>query len=279
MSRLFKATVKDNSQLIKNHYLLTLQPLEKIKKPAPGNFFMISVDDGLDPLLKRPFSIYRSAAGEIQIIYRVVGKGTTILSNRKAGDTLEVIGPLGNKFPLKKTQKNIILIAGGLGIAPILSLAEAATPPAPSLVKGGINRTQVKGKAKETKPLLFYGARTKKEVICMDELKAIGIDPVISTDDGTLGKKGNIVNVLKRFITHHASNITDYSFYACGPEPMLKALYPLAEKYNLNMHVALEQNMACGLGTCLGCVVNTIKGYKRICKEGPVFPIKEIVWK
>lgn len=239
---------------------------------------MLSVDDGLDPLLKRPFSIYRSAAGEIQIIYRVVGKGTTILSNRKAGDTLEVIGPLGNKFPLKKNQDNIILIAGGLGIAPILSLAESVIPPAPSLVKAGVKRSRLKDKTDKMMPHLFYGARTKKEIICMDELKAIGINPVISTDDGTFGKKGNIVNVLKKFIARNSSNISNYSFYACGPEPMLKALSPLAEKYKLNMHVALEQNMACGLGTCLGCVVKTTKGYKRICKEGPVFPIEEIVW-
>ncbi len=256
MSRLFKAAVTDNRQLIKNHYLLILQPLEKIKKPRPGNFFMLSVNNGLDPLLKRPFSIYRSAAGKLQIIYRVVGKGTDILSKRKTGDKLEVIGPLGNNFPIKKTEQNVILIAGGLGIAPIFSLAETVTPP----------------------PLLFYGARTKKEVLCTDELKKIGIDPIISTNDGTLGKKGNIVNVLKKFITNNSSQITRYSFYACGPEPMLKALSPLSEKYKLNMHVALEQNMACGLGTCLGCVVKTKTGYKRVCKEGPVFPIGEILW-
>jgi dihydroorotate dehydrogenase electron transfer subunit len=265
LSRLFKAAVTDNRQLIKNHYLLTLQPLKKIKKPRPGNFFMLSVDNGLDPLLKRPFSIYRSASGELQFIYRIVGKGTNILSKRKAGDALEVIGPLGNNFPVKKTQKNVVLIAGGLGIAPIFSLAETVAPPPPK-------------KRKDTSPLLFYGARTKKEVLCTDELKRTGIDPIISTDDGTIGKKGNIVNVLKKFIAHNSSHITRYSFYACGPEPMLKALSPLAEKYKLNIHVALEQNMACGLGTCLGCVVKTRTGYKRVCKEGPVFPIEEIVW-
>jgi dihydroorotate dehydrogenase electron transfer subunit len=261
LSRLFKAAIKDNKQLIKNHYLLTLKPLDKIKKPRPGNFFMLSVNNGLDPLLKRPFSIYRSASGELQFIYRVVGKGTDILSKRKAGDKLEVIGPLGNNFPVKKTQKNIILIAGGLGIAPIFSLAESITPTRPP-----------------TSPLLFYGARTKREFLCMDELKSTGMDIITSTDDGTMGKKGNIVNVLKKFITRNSSHITHYSFYACGPEPMMKALSPLAEKYKLNMHVALEQNMACGLGTCLGCVVKTRTGYKRVCKEGPVFPIEEIIW-
>ena len=222
---------------------------------------MLSVDDGLDPLLKRPFSIYNAANDELQFMYRVVGKGTDILSKRTAGDSLEILGPLGNRFPVKKTQKNIILIAGGLGIAPVLSLASS------------INTTKLKSKL-----LLSYGARTKKEVLCMDGLSAMGIDPFISTDDGTLGKKGNIVTQCKRFISAHSSHISDYSFYASGPEPMLKALSPLAAKYKLDMHVALEQNMACGLGTCLGCVVKTATGYKRVCKEGPVFPIEEIIW-
>ncbi|MCK4998672.1 MAG: hypothetical protein KAS23_04025, partial [Anaerohalosphaera sp.] len=99
MSKLFRATVTENKRVIKNHYLLTLRPLKRIKKSRPGNFFMISVESGLDPLLKRPFSVHRSTDRDFQILYRVVGKGTTILSNRKPGDALDVIGPLGNTFP------------------------------------------------------------------------------------------------------------------------------------------------------------------------------------
>ena len=124
MSRLFKASVSENKELIKNHYLLTLNPLKKIKKPEPGQFFMLSVDKGLDPLLKRPLSIHRLTGGNLQFLYRVVGSGTNILSEKKTGDILELIGPLGKGFPFKKTQKNIILVAGGLGIAPIFALAE-----------------------------------------------------------------------------------------------------------------------------------------------------------
>ena len=265
MSRLFKASVSENKELIKNHFLLTLHPLKKIKKPEPGQFFMLSVDKGLDPLLKRPLSIHRLTGGNLQFLYRVVGTGTNILSEKKTGDILELIGPLGKGFPFKKTQKNIILVAGGLGIAPLIALAESLIPPHPPLQKGGRSL------------LLFYGARTRKEVLCIDELKSIGIEPVISTDNGTLGEKGNIVSVLKKYLIRHSLPVNSYILYACGPEPMLKSLSSLAIKHKLRGYIALEQHMACGLGTCLGCVVNTVDGYKRVCKEGPVFPIEEIV--
>jgi dihydroorotate dehydrogenase electron transfer subunit len=257
LNRLFKASIIENRQIKNNHYLLTLHPLKKIKQPEPGNFFMLSVDVSLDPLLKRPFSIHRWLGCDFQVLYRVVGKGTGILSKRRPGDILDAVGPLGNEFPLTKTHDKIILIAGGLGIAPIFSLAE---------------------KLKRENPLLFYGARTKEEALCIDELKSLGIKPVISTDDGSSGEKGNIVTTLMKYLTSHSSLIIGHCFYACGPGPMLKALCSLAIKYGIKGYIALEQNMACGLGTCLGCVVNTVDGYKRVCKEGPVFSIENVVW-
>ncbi len=257
MSRLFKASIIENIQLVKNHYLITLHPLEKIKKPKPGNFFMVAVDHNLYPLLRRPISIHRWLNGDFQLLYRVAGKGTSILSRKKPGDILEILGPLGNGFPLKINSAHIILVAGGLGVAPMFALAELL---------------------KKRNPALYYGARTKKELLRIDEINALGLDPIIATDDGSSGEKGNIVNVLKRHIARHLSSISDNMLFACGPEPMLKALSLLAEKHGLRGYMALEQHMACGLGTCLGCVVKTTKGYRRVCKEGPVFPIEEIVW-
>jgi dihydroorotate dehydrogenase electron transfer subunit len=269
LSKLFRASVKENKRLLDDHYLLTLHPLKKIRTPKSGNFFMLSVDKGLDPLLKRPFSVHRIIGNDFQILYRVVGKGTDILSGKKSGGLLEVIGPLGNGFPVSKAANNIILVAGGLGIAPIFALAESLIPPTLSFKKRG---------GKDFKPLFFYGAKTKREVICKDELKSLGFNPIISTDDGTFGKKGNIINVLENFLSRKRLPVARYVLYACGPEPMLKSLSNLAKKFKLSGYIALEQNMACGLGTCLGCVVNTMDGYKRVCKEGPVFPIEEIVW-
>ncbi len=216
---------------------------------------MVSVDHGLDPLLKRPFSVHRLSGKDFQILYRIVGKGTAILSERKEGDILDIVGPLGNGFPPPGARDRIILVAGGLGIAPIFALAE---------------------RLKDKKPLLFYGARTKKELLCTDEFRSLGIDRVISTDDGSSGRKGFITDTLRKFLIQKQK--AHYCLYACGPEPMLASLSALAGELNQRGYVALEQNMACGIGTCLGCVVHTKGGYKRICKEGPVFRIGEIVW-
>ena len=257
MSRLFQASVKENKQLAKNHYLLTLRPLIKIAKPKPGQFFMLSADNSLDPLLKRPFSLFRRLDKDIQILYRVVGKLTNILKDKKPDDILEIIGPLGNGFPVIKGKARPILIGGGIGSAPLFSLAETI---------------------KHKKPIFFIGAKTKKEILYTYALKSIGINPIISTDDGTLGQKGFVTDMLKVFLTHHSSPITDYCIYACGPRLMLKELTLLSEKFNLKGYIALEENMACGVGACLSCVVNTKNGFKRVCKEGPVFPIEEIIW-
>ncbi len=231
---------------------------------------MVSVDSSLDPLLKRPLSIHRWLGGDIQLLYRVIGKGTKILSMKKRGHALDIIGPLGNGFPTGRKKGTIILVAGGLGIAPIFALADSL-----------VNAKKTKAPSPEGRAqnvLLFYGARTKEEVLCAGELASIGIDPVLSTDDGSSGKKGTIVRVLERYVSRPAVNVTDLLLFACGPEPMLHALSRVAKKHSLRGYVALEEKMACGLGTCLGCVVMTTKGYKRVCKEGPVFPIEDIVW-
>ncbi len=271
MSRLFKTSIKENRQLIKNYYLLTIHPFKKIVKPKPGQFFMLSVDKGLDPLLKRPFSLYRWLGSDFQILYRVVGKATSILKDKKPGDVLEIMGPLGNAFPGIKSKIKMILVAGGLGVAPLFALSEMAA---------------------NKKPLFFLGARTKEEVLCIKELQSLGLDPIVSTDDGSFGQKGLITDVLKEFLTHHGSTeqfdpegfakvsplITHHYLYACGPRPMLKELSLLAKDYKLKGYVSLEENMACGIGACMGCVINTRDGFKRVCKEGPVFPIEDIVW-
>ncbi|GAB4540037.1 MAG: dihydroorotate dehydrogenase electron transfer subunit [Thermodesulfovibrionia bacterium] len=200
MSRIFTALIKENRNIKSNHYLLTLHPLKRIIKPQPGQFFMVSVGNTLDPLLKRPFSLYRWLDGDFQILYRVVGKGTEMLSKRMAGEGIDVIGPLGNGFPLRHPKGGIILIAGGLGIAPIFALAEAISK------KG---------------PLLFYGAKTGGDLLNLHELKGMCAKVIISTDDGSHGYKGMITEQLRGFLSNHESSITDYLLYACGPLAML----------------------------------------------------------
>lgn len=218
---------------------------------------MLSVEICLDPLLKRPFSIHRWLGHDFQVLYRVVGKATALLKMKKTGDSLEIMGPLGNGFPPAEDKPKKILVAGGLGIAALFSLAESI-----------IN----------CNPVLFLGARNKKELLCMNVLRSIGIKPVVTTDDGSLGSKGMITAKVEEYLDRHSSQINDHCIYACGPKPMLKRLSVLLKRLGLQGYFALEENMACGLGACLGCVVNTSEGFKRVCKEGPVFSVEDIVW-
>jgi dihydroorotate dehydrogenase electron transfer subunit len=239
LSKLFKAAVKANEKLTENHFLITLHPLEKIKKPKPGQFFMLSVDSGLDPLLKRPFSVHRWLGTNFQLLYRTVGKATVMLKGKSPGSILEIMGPLGNGFPKPERKTKKVLIAGGQ---------------------------------------VFIGARNKREALCIDKLKSIGINPLISTDDGSIGTKGLILDLVSEFLAQNTSRISDICLYSCGPKPMLKELTTLVSKFTIKGYFALEENMACGLGACLSCVVNTRSGFKRVCVDGPVFPASEIVW-
>ncbi len=241
--------------MAKDHFLLTARPLDAIQAPNPGQFFMLSVDSRLDPLLKRPFSLHRFISGDLQFLYRVVGKATTILKAKKIGDTMEFIGPLGNGFPLDEREGvKPILVAGGMGIAPLVALVE---------------------KFAKRQPVFFYGARRAEEVLCLDELNSIGIAPVISTDDGTSGQRGVVTDLVEEFLSHQSSSA---AIYSCGPKPMLMALSGIAKKYKIRAYMALEESMACGVGACLGCVIKTVDGYKRVCKEGPVFSSDDIMW-
>lgn len=257
MSKLFQISVKENRQAAKDHFLLTARPLDTIPAPNPGQFFMLSVDSRLDPLLKRPFSLHRFVSGDLQFLYRVVGKATSIMKEKKTGDIMELIGPLGNGFPLNQAGKvKPLLVAGGMGIAPLVALAE---------------------KVVKQEPFFFYGARSADELLCLDELNSVGIAPVVSTDDGTAGRKGFVTELVDEFLTkRHSSDL--YSIYACGPKPMLAVLAGIAKKHKVKAYMALEESMACGVGACLGCVIKTVDGYKRVCKEGPVFSSEDIIW-
>lgn len=257
MSKYIRAKIAENTPVNKDHNLLALSPDDIPQHPLPGQFYMIGTDFSYDPLLKRPFSIFREASGELQFLYRIKGKGTHMMKEMKKGDTVNLLGPLGNGYPMPGKNLTPVLVAGGIGIASLFPLAEK--------LSGNVH--------------LFYGARTKNELLMLNELKGlVKKELIISADDGSEGTKGTVVDALDNFFTRHASRITHHVLYACGPSPMLEAVSKFAAEKGIKGYISMEENMACGVGACLGCTVKTKKGYKRVCKEGPVFPAEEIVW-
>lgn len=225
-------------------------------EPRPGQFFMIEANKGTDPLLKRAFSLFRKTGQGVQILYRVRGKGTAILKEMKKGTLLEVLGPLGTCYPLPPADAVPLVIAGGIGIASVFSFVEQFS----------------------RRAIVFYGARTKDDLLMLDELQGFAKEVRVSTDDGSAGTKGTAADSLRHFLSHHASPITHHCIYACGPHLLLKAVSEIAGAHKIPSYVSMEEHMACGIGACLGCVVKTRDGYARVCKEGPVFEAREIVW-
>jgi len=223
----------------------------------PGQFLSIRLSDKLEPLLRRPFSVHRVNGPAVEIFYQVVGVGSRILSGKKAGEFLSIIGPLGNGFNLPPAANGFepILVAGGMGVAPLLFAAE---------------------KLKACRTLVFIGAKTKSQLLCQKELKDLGCRVKVATDDGSQGFKGKVTDLLRHFLSKAGCQLP--VIYACGPRPMLKAVSCIARDYGLPAEISLEEHMACGIGACLGCVVNTREGFKRVCKEGPVFNADEVIW-
>jgi len=217
---------------------------------------MIEVGKGTDPLLKRAFSLFRKTGDGLQILYRVRGKGTDILRNMKEGASLDMLGPLGNFYPLPPEDQTPLIISGGIGIASVFSLVE-----------------RLAGRA-----IVFYGARTKDDLLMLKEVREHAHEVIVSTDDGSAGRKGTAADALRAFLPSHASPPAQFCVYACGPHPLLKALSQTTKDHRIRAYVSMEEHMACGIGACLGCVVKTHDGYKRVCKEGPVMSATEIVW-
>lgn len=253
MSKYFTAEITGNRFLNKYFKLLGLRSDEGPMLPEPGQFYMLQAGNTCDPLLKRPFSIFKQEENSLQFLYRVRGKGTRSLALMKEGDTLQVLGPLGNSYPLP--EGDFIAVAGGIGLASLLPLL--ARCPA--------------------KAHFFYGARNRDELVMAVEAELLAKDMVIATDDGSAGRNGLITGALSDYLSSHPGT-SALPVYACGPAPMLKALHRVIAEKGMRCYVSLEEHMACGVGACLGCVVKTTSGYKRVCKEGPVFDMEDIVW-
>jgi dihydroorotate dehydrogenase electron transfer subunit len=259
-----------NQRMGGDYYLMKVLLDDSFPEPLPGQFIMVRVKGKNEPFLGRPFSLYhyeqRGRKVSIQILYRVVGKGTRILSELKRGEHLDIFGPQGRSFMIYPSVENAILISGGVGVAPISYLA--------SYYKKNISSTNVK-------IICYQGAKTADHLSGLEDLREVCSTVKISTDDGSYGYQGMITELF-------ATELTSYDparsiIYVCGPLPMLKRIYDILDKHPIPCQVLLERRMACAVGACLGCVteIKTASGentYARVCKEGPVFNIEDIVW-
>jgi len=257
LAKEFNTNISFKKRLSKDIYILGFNIPYIAKEASPGQFLHIKIDDSLT-ILRRPFSIHRVIKNKVYILFRVRGKGTRLLSCFDKNSKLNIIGPLGNGFEYKNKNLNILL-AGGMGVAPLYFLAERLK----------------EYNLKENTVLL--GAKNKGYVLLDKEFKKLGYKTFIATEDGSVGFKGNVVELLKEILP---SLKEDLNIYACGPKEMFFEVYKIIKPYkNINCYVSFEQFMGCGLGICLGCVINTKYGYKRICKDGPVFNLKELNWR
>lgn len=262
-----KAKIILNKKLCGKYWQLTIDAARIAQKALPGQFVTIKVSNDYEPFLRRPFSIHKIITKgsrlrtKIEILYEVLGKGTKILSQKKAGEYLDVVGPLGNGFSILDARCSI-LVAGGIGVAPLIFLAEKLVHSPQSTVHRNL--------------LVLIGAKTKNGILCEKEFTDLGCKVKIATDNGSQGFKGFVSDLLKKELSTMDYRLS--TIYVCGPKPMLKEIAKISQKHKIPTQVSLEEHMACGIGACFGCVVNTKHGYKRVCKEGPVFDIGEIIF-
>ena len=226
----------------------------------PGQFVMIRVRSGIDPLLRRPFSICGVGDDLFFILYRVVGRGTRIMANIREGESLPILGPLGSGFEIPQKEEKPLLVAGGMGVAPLIFLASIMEPGSFTFLAG-------------------FGS--SEEIVATDEIGLSGIDLSISTDDGSAGHRGLVTELLENRLAGFNGNINSVVF-ACGPLEMLKGVAAMTFDKDVPCQVSLEASMACGLGACQGCAVKALSGreraYYHVCQDGPVFDVKTLDW-
>ncbi len=254
-----KFKILANRRVGAGYFKMTICAPGIVQQARPGQFVHLRCQDSTRPLLRRPVSFHRLNGDNFEILYKLVGSGTNLLAKKKKGGTIDVLGPLGNGFSILDSRFSI-LVGGGMGIAPLLFLAEQTRIEYPA------SRIQV-----------LIGAKTKAAILCAEDFKELGVQLRLATDDGSRGHKGPVMDLLKKLlrITNDESRTT---IYACGPKLMLKEVGRISQSLGISAWASFEENMACGVGACLGCAIRTRRGYKRACKDGPVFNLQEISW-
>jgi len=268
----FKAMILDNAEVSPGYWRMRMTAPAEMIAAKPGQFVMVRVNPSIDPLIRRPFGVFdvgmhqpaytgATAQPYLEILYRVVGKGTGMLSDLHETDLLDILGPLGTGFDNGSSNEEKLIVGGGVGLAPLYLLAK-------ELVKDSPVR-------------LFAGGKTKDDVLCITEFERLGVECYTATEDGSLGECGLVTNVLEQRLDTTGNK---GQIFACGPHGMLKAVAAIGAKRNVSCQVSLEGYMACGMGACLGCVCqgaghsNENPDYRCVCTEGPVFEATDLKW-
>ncbi len=249
-----KVRIEENIKINENFYLLRFSSKYISKSAKPGNFVMLRVSRYYDPILRRPFSIFYTDGKNVSIYYKVIGRGSKLLSEMRTGDEIDILGPLGNSFP-EIEGKKVLLIAGGIGIVPIYFFISKFS---------SLNEIS-----------LAYGASNSKELNFISEIEGSGIKNLyLYTEDGSEGKKGFVTKDIKKIIEKQEIRYT----FSCGPNMMMKTLFNEIGNTETFNFISLESYMGCGFGACQTCVVKTKNGYKKVCVDGPVFRMEDIEW-
>ncbi|SHH06491.1 dihydroorotate oxidase B, electron transfer subunit [Thermosyntropha lipolytica DSM 11003] len=258
MPTLEKGLVILHNRLARDFYEIELVAPLIASSCKPGQFVHVKVGGTMDPLLRRPLSIYDvdKKLGSITLLYKVVGRGTELLTRVGVKENIDIMGPLGRGFSLADNQ-HVLLVGGGVGIAPLVYLARAA-------------------KEKGCQVTVLYGAEKRGELVAFERLRKLEVDLMVATRDGSAGHKGLVADLLHpKFLPPKIDFI-----YTCGPEPMMALVKKYAEENGIPGEVSLEEHMACGVGACLGCARKLKPDdeyYVKVCKDGPVFRMDEMV--
>ena len=258
------ASVIANQSIADGVYVLRLEEPDQARDARPGQFVHLRcgpVDrSSFDPLLRRPLSVLRTGAsrrndlplGQYEVLYDVVGRGTALFSQLRPGDVVDVMGPLGRPFTIERQTARLLLVGGGVGIVPLVALAEEALH-------------------RQVAVTLLAGFRTVAKAFPARML-APEVEYIVTTDDGSYGRQGFVTNLVAEYASW-ADQVC-----ACGPVPMLRALAELNLSRRLSVEIAMEEHMGCAMGVCLGCVVPTRRGNQRVCRDGPVFKLEDMGW-
>jgi|LGVE01.1.fsa_nt_gb dihydroorotate dehydrogenase electron transfer subunit len=253
-----KAQILHHEKVGPVYFRMGLAFADLARSARPGQFVMVRPTGGRIPLLRRPLSVHNLLVenGEVcgfELLYKVVGQGTLALSGLKAGDVLDVLGPLGNGFSCPEEIRNVFIVAGGVGVASLYYLA-----------------LHLK-EQRAVWPTVFLGGRSAADILCLQELESTSTKVDITTEDGSMGQKGLITSSVQKALT--VAKKPDM-IYACGPQGMLRAVGEIAAAHNVSCQISLETVMACGFGVCLGCAVEKADSpgaYFHACTDGPVF--------